>query len=87
MEVTAETLSFGNTASHRIGYEEASGCAGRVQERRSFAAEAEGAVREVTRRLGEALPEEGAPDGTLLGAVDRLTGLRNWGRSMLCRLR
>jgi len=59
-----------------------------VQERRSFAAEAEGAVREVTRRLGEALPEEGTPDGALLGAdVDRLIGLRNWGRSMVCRLR
>lgn len=58
-----------------------------VQRRRKFAAEAERAVREVTQRLVSALPEEDAPDDAWLGAVDRLTGLRDWGRGMLCRLR
>ena len=58
-----------------------------VQRRRGLAAEAERALRQVTQRLGEALPEEDAPEDAWLGAVDRLTGLRDWGRSMLCRLR
>lgn len=58
-----------------------------MQRRRGFAAETERALLEVTQRLGEALPEEDAPDDAWLGAVDRLTGLRDWGGSMLCRLR
>ncbi|KAK9902204.1 hypothetical protein WJX75_007719 [Coccomyxa subellipsoidea] len=58
-----------------------------LQRRRALPAEAELALRQMTQRLGEALPEEDAPDDAWLGAVDRLTGLRDWGCGMLCRLR
>ncbi|CAL8465937.1 g5473 [Coccomyxa elongata] len=58
-----------------------------LQRRRGFAAETERALKEMTQRLGKALPEEDAPDAAWSGAVDQLTGLRDWGRGMLCRLR
>ncbi len=50
-------------------------------------AEAGSALRDVTRKLGAALPDQDAPDAAWLAAVDRLAGLRDWGQRTLCRLR